>query len=175
MLQTEAATKAATSEKNSALRKAIFVSLRVAFGVAILIYLARSGRLDFSSLGRLQHEWRVDCSCRRILAAGYFFHVGARFVVVPECEALAFPDQFVPVESGRLSFLHVSAGRRGRRYRQGGVRDPRESGTTHRGDDGSDSGPGRRPFLARAFAAAIRSVFSGLIAFRSGFASRLGS
>src|SRR5580704_1720378 len=73
MLQTEAATKAATSEKNSALRKAIFLSLRVAFGVAILIYLARSGRLDFSSLARLQHEWRVTVVAVGFLLLDIFF------------------------------------------------------------------------------------------------------
>jgi uncharacterized membrane protein YbhN (UPF0104 family) len=73
MLQTEAVTKAATSEKNSALRKAIFVSLRVAFGVAILIYLARSGRLDFSSLARLQHEWRVTVVAVGFLLLDIFF------------------------------------------------------------------------------------------------------
>src|SRR5580700_9756249 len=73
MLQTEAATKAATSEKSSALRKAIFVSLRVAVGVAILIYLARSGRLDFSSLGRLQHEWRVTVVAVGFLLLDIFF------------------------------------------------------------------------------------------------------
>ena len=62
MLQTEASAKASRSEKVSVLRKTILVSLRVAFGVAILIYLAKSGRLDFSSLGRLQHEGRVTAA-----------------------------------------------------------------------------------------------------------------
>jgi len=73
MLQTEAAAKASTSEKNSALRKTIFVSLRVAFGVAILIYLARSGQLDFSSLGRLQHEWRVTVAAVGFLLVDILF------------------------------------------------------------------------------------------------------
>jgi glycosyltransferase 2 family protein len=73
MLQTEPAVKASTSEKDSALRKAIFVSLRVAFGVAILVYLAKSGRLDFSSLERLQHEWRLTVAAVGFLLLDIFF------------------------------------------------------------------------------------------------------
>ena len=73
MLQTEASAKASRSEKVSVLRKTILVSLRVAFGVAILIYLAKSGRLDFSSLGRLQHEGRVTAAAVGFLLLDILF------------------------------------------------------------------------------------------------------
>src|SRR5580698_2521045 len=73
MLQTEALAKASRSEKDSVLRKTILVSLRVAFGVAILIYLAKSGRLDFSSLGRLQHEGRVTAAAVGFLLLDILF------------------------------------------------------------------------------------------------------
>jgi glycosyltransferase 2 family protein len=73
MLQTEAGAKRSSSEKESPLRKTIFVSLRLAFGVAILIYLARSGRLDFSSLVRLQHEWRLTVAAVGFLLLDILF------------------------------------------------------------------------------------------------------
>lgn len=73
MPQTEAEVKASTGEKGSVLRKTILVSLRVAFGVAILVYLAKSGRLDFSSLGRLQHEGRVTAAAVGFLLLDILF------------------------------------------------------------------------------------------------------
>jgi glycosyltransferase 2 family protein len=73
MLQTEVSPKASMSEKESVLRKTALVSLRVAFGVAILLYLAKSGRLDFSSLGRLQHEGRVTAAAVGFLLLDILF------------------------------------------------------------------------------------------------------
>lgn len=73
MLQTEAEAKGVTTSKDSTLRKAVFISLRVAFGVAILIYLAKSGQLDFSSLDRLRHEWPLTIAAVGFLLLDIFF------------------------------------------------------------------------------------------------------
>jgi glycosyltransferase 2 family protein len=56
---TETSPKAPIKTKESAVRKVAFVSLRVAFGVTILAYLAKSGQLNFSSLSRLLYAWPV--------------------------------------------------------------------------------------------------------------------
>lgn len=57
MLLTEAAQKAAKNSRSTALRKTAFLVLRLAIGVAILVYLAKSGQIRFSSLIRLYRAW----------------------------------------------------------------------------------------------------------------------
>jgi len=59
MFTTEATDKVAASSHRSALRKALFLLLRVAIGIAILVYLAKSGQINLSSLIRLSHAWPI--------------------------------------------------------------------------------------------------------------------
>lgn len=56
---TETSAKVPAKTEESALRKVAFALLRVAFGVTILAYLAKSGQLNFSSLSRLLYAWPV--------------------------------------------------------------------------------------------------------------------
>jgi glycosyltransferase 2 family protein len=57
MFTTDATPAVAPSSKRAALRKTVFLLLRVAIGIAILVYLAKSGQINFSSLIRLLHAW----------------------------------------------------------------------------------------------------------------------
>jgi len=57
MATTEATPKVATSSNHAALRKTVFLLLRMAIGIAILVYLAKSGQINFASLIRLLHAW----------------------------------------------------------------------------------------------------------------------
>jgi hypothetical protein len=57
MATTEAIPKVATSSNHAALRKTVFLLLRMAIGIAILVYLAKSGQINFASLIRLLHAW----------------------------------------------------------------------------------------------------------------------
>src|SRR5260370_29050449 len=67
MFTTEATDKVAASSHRSALRKALFLLLRVAIGIAILVYLAKSGQINLSSLIRLSHAWPIT-----VTAVGFF-------------------------------------------------------------------------------------------------------
>jgi uncharacterized membrane protein YbhN (UPF0104 family) len=51
----------------SALRKTVFLILRLAIGVGILVYLAKSGQINFSSLIRLIHVWPITVIATGIL------------------------------------------------------------------------------------------------------------
>jgi glycosyltransferase 2 family protein len=66
MLTTEGTPTAAASFSHAALRKTLFLLLRVAIGIAILIYLAKSGEINFSSLTRLFRVWPIT-----LLAVGF--------------------------------------------------------------------------------------------------------
>ena len=57
MLATDTIPKAAIGSRPFKFRKAAFLLLRLAAGVAILFYLAKSGQIDLSSLARLLHAW----------------------------------------------------------------------------------------------------------------------
>jgi uncharacterized membrane protein YbhN (UPF0104 family) len=57
MFTIEATRKVAARSYRSALRRTLFLLLRVAIGIAILVYLAKSGQINLSSLIRLSHAW----------------------------------------------------------------------------------------------------------------------
>jgi len=59
MFTTDAATKIAPSRGPATLRKTALLLLRVAIGIAILVYLAKSGQINLSSLIRLSHAWPI--------------------------------------------------------------------------------------------------------------------
>lgn len=59
MTQTDSKPHAARHQHYAALRKSAFLLLRLAFGVGILVYLARSGRINFSAFGELLHRWPI--------------------------------------------------------------------------------------------------------------------
>src|SRR5260370_1265028 len=50
MFKTDAAPQPATSPDRAVPRKTVFLLLRVAIGIAVLAYLAKSGQINFSSL-----------------------------------------------------------------------------------------------------------------------------
>src|SRR5579863_931353 len=70
---TDTSPKVPPKRNESALRKAAFVSIRVAFGVIILAYLAKSGQLNFSSLSRLLYAWPVTIAAAGFLLLDIFF------------------------------------------------------------------------------------------------------
>jgi hypothetical protein len=57
MFPTDASQQSARNFHGGALRKTAFLVLRLGIGVAILVYLAKSGQIRFSSLIRLYHAW----------------------------------------------------------------------------------------------------------------------
>lgn len=59
MLTTDGTPKAAASFSRAALRKTFFLLLRVAIGIAILVYLTKSGEINLSSLTRLFRVWPI--------------------------------------------------------------------------------------------------------------------
>jgi uncharacterized membrane protein YbhN (UPF0104 family) len=59
MFPADASQKPAASSRRGALRKTAFLILRLAIGVGILAYLAKSRQIHFSSLLRLFHEWPI--------------------------------------------------------------------------------------------------------------------
>ena len=59
MLPANTTPKAAADSRGGALRKTAFLALRLAIGIAILVYLAKSGQINFSSLIRLLHVWPI--------------------------------------------------------------------------------------------------------------------
>ncbi|MCU1241246.1 MAG: hypothetical protein JWO71_1972 [Candidatus Acidoferrum typicum] len=59
MFTTDVTAKVATSWDSVTLRKIAFLLLRVAVGVTILVYLAKSGQINFSSLTRLFRVWPI--------------------------------------------------------------------------------------------------------------------
>lgn len=62
MLTTDIPAKGATKSRAAALRKTIFMLVRLAIGVAILVYLGKSGQIKLSSLMRLLHAWPVTAA-----------------------------------------------------------------------------------------------------------------
>ncbi len=58
----------ASTLRPSLLRKALLLLLRLAFGLGIIFYLAKSGKIDLSSLGRLSHAWTIT-----LAAVGFLF------------------------------------------------------------------------------------------------------
>jgi glycosyltransferase 2 family protein len=59
MQPTESKPPAATTSPLAPLRKIVFLILRLVFGVGILIYLAKSGQINLSSLASLVHKWPI--------------------------------------------------------------------------------------------------------------------
>jgi uncharacterized membrane protein YbhN (UPF0104 family) len=59
MPQTDPKPHAATPSRYASLRKNAFLVLRLAFGVGILVYLAKSGQINLSSLVSLLHKWPI--------------------------------------------------------------------------------------------------------------------
>src|SRR5258707_11951830 len=59
MFTTDLTARVATTWDRVTLRKIVFVLLRVAIGITILVYLARSGQINFSSLTRLFRVWPI--------------------------------------------------------------------------------------------------------------------
>jgi glycosyltransferase 2 family protein len=59
MLPAHTTPKAAADSRGGTLRKTAFLALRLAIGITILVYLAKSGQINFSSLIRLLHVWPI--------------------------------------------------------------------------------------------------------------------
>src|ERR1700729_271910 len=66
MFRTDTLQKPAANSRLGSLRKTGFLVLRLAIGVGILVYLAKSGQIDFSSLIRLFHAWPIT-----VIAVGF--------------------------------------------------------------------------------------------------------
>jgi hypothetical protein len=59
MFSTDASQQSTHNSRGAALRKTAFLVLRLGIGVAILVYLAKSGQIRFSSMTRLLHVWPI--------------------------------------------------------------------------------------------------------------------
>ena len=59
MPPTESPSHAPTHSRLASLRKYAFLILRLAFGVGILVYLTKSGQINFPSLAGLFHKWPI--------------------------------------------------------------------------------------------------------------------
>lgn len=57
MVTSDITPNAATHSRPGSVRKTVFLLLRLAIGVALLVYLAKSGQINLSSLIRLFHVW----------------------------------------------------------------------------------------------------------------------
>jgi uncharacterized membrane protein YbhN (UPF0104 family) len=55
----ESPSQAPAHSRLASLRKSAFLILRLAFGVGILVYLTKSGQINFSSLASLFHKWPI--------------------------------------------------------------------------------------------------------------------
>jgi glycosyltransferase 2 family protein len=66
MVPTDALQTPAAKSRLGALRETAFLVLRLAIGVGILAYLAKSGQINFSSLVRLFHVWPIT-----VVAVGF--------------------------------------------------------------------------------------------------------
>jgi uncharacterized membrane protein YbhN (UPF0104 family) len=66
MFGTDALQKPDANSRCGALRKAAFLVLRLAIGVGILVYLAKSGQINFPSLVRFFHVWPIT-----VIAVGF--------------------------------------------------------------------------------------------------------
>src|SRR3984885_15697237 len=66
MFPTDALQKPAKNSRRGALRKTAFLLLRLAFGVGILVYLAKSGQINLSSLTRIFAVWPIT-----VVAVGF--------------------------------------------------------------------------------------------------------
>jgi uncharacterized membrane protein YbhN (UPF0104 family) len=69
---TEATPKAATNPRGATLRRTAFLLLRLAIGVAILVYLAKSGQINFSTLIRLYRAWPLTLAAVGIMLLDIF-------------------------------------------------------------------------------------------------------
>jgi hypothetical protein len=58
---------AVANSRAGTLRKTAFLLLRLGIGVGILVYLAKSGQINFPSLMRLLHAWPVTVAATGIL------------------------------------------------------------------------------------------------------------
>ena len=72
MSPAEASQKAAKSSGGATLRKGAFLLLRLAFGVAILGYLAKSGQINFSTLVWLFRAWPLTLAAVGIMLFDIF-------------------------------------------------------------------------------------------------------
>jgi len=72
MFPTDALQKPATNSRRGALRKTAFVLLRLAFGVGILVYLAKSGQINLSSLTRIFSVWPITVAAVAFLTLDIF-------------------------------------------------------------------------------------------------------
>ena len=66
MFLTDALRKPAANSRRGTLRKTGSLVLRLAIGVGILVYLAKSGQINLSSLIRLFHVWPIT-----VVAVGF--------------------------------------------------------------------------------------------------------
>ena len=72
MSPTESKEPPGSNSHPGALRKTVFLILRLAIGVGILVYLATSGQINFASLVRLLHAWPITVAAMGILLVDIF-------------------------------------------------------------------------------------------------------
>jgi uncharacterized membrane protein YbhN (UPF0104 family) len=103
MATTEATPKVATSSNHAALRKTVFLLLRMAIGIAILVYLAKSGQINFASLIRLLHAWPLTLTAVLFLQLLYIDALLAAFMLVSAGVVMFFAPtrSWVPSLMGR--------------------------------------------------------------------------
>jgi hypothetical protein len=73
MLATEVAQRLPGSLKSKALSKMLLLLVRIAIGVGILAYLAKSGQINLTSLGNLLHLWPITIAAIAFLFVDIFF------------------------------------------------------------------------------------------------------
>jgi glycosyltransferase 2 family protein len=73
MLPTESIPQPAANSRRYTVRKVVFLALRLAIGIGILVYLAKSGQINLFSLLRLFHAWPVTAAAVGFLLLDILF------------------------------------------------------------------------------------------------------
>lgn len=73
MLPSESIPQPAMNSRRYTVRKATFLALRLAIGISILVYLAKSGQINLSSLIRLFHAWPITAAAVGFLLLDIIF------------------------------------------------------------------------------------------------------
>lgn len=120
-MHTTSGTSPATAPRANSVRKALFAFLRLAIGVAILVYLVQSGRVNLHSLTRVFRAWPLTLLGMTVLLVDILF-MSIRVAAVSRAALVAQPLEWNPIDAHRLLLLNVPAGGCWRRSRQAVLR-----------------------------------------------------
>ena len=147
------------NSRYASLRKRSFLVVRLLIGVGILVYLARSGQINLSSLMNLLHKWPLTTAAIFFFNARYPPDVGPRFPSVSQrASSLSLANSLQLNLIGFLfsTFLPGAAGGDIAKLR---LRHQRKSRASRRSCNGSNPGSTGRVVLAHLAATTVRPIF----------------